>query len=134
MTRSSNVPNLINQFFLYSGNTTGTDREQNCTVILTDAPEKETEDIRLNCLLKEILPRWLNELQSCKEDFPKHGRLIFSSITMVIQYLLPTITISVAYLQVTVTSVTYQKMFAPTSPMPRTMSFVKQFQVFLLLK
>ena len=81
-----NVDNKLisNQSFLCSGNKTGTDREQNCTVILTDEPEKETEDIRLNCLLKEILPRWLNELQSCKEDFPKHGRLIFSSITMVI--------------------------------------------------
>jgi hypothetical protein len=63
-------------------------------------PEDTAEQIRLNCMLKEILPKWLNELQSCKEDFPPHGRLIYSSITMIIQYLLPTITISMAYYQV----------------------------------
>ena len=44
--------------------------------------------------------RWLHELQTCKEDFPEGGRLVYSSVTMLIQYLLPTITISVAYYQI----------------------------------
>ena len=51
-------------------------------------------------LWQAITPRWLHVLQSCKEDFPKHGRLVYSTVTMVIMYLLPTITISVAYYQV----------------------------------
>ena len=55
---------------------------------------------RVNCLLEDIIPKYLGELQSCKEDFPKHGRIIFSSISMVIQYLLPTLTIAVAYCQI----------------------------------
>jgi len=55
---------------------------------------------RVNCLLADIIPKYLGELQSCKEDFPKHGRIIFSSISMVIQYLLPTLTIAVAYCQI----------------------------------
>lgn len=58
------------------------------------------ENARLNCMLQEIIPRWLHELQSCKEDFPESGRLVYSSITMIIQYLLPTITISIAYYQI----------------------------------
>ena len=44
--------------------------------------------------------RWLHELQTCKEDFPEGGRLVYSGVTMLIQYLLPTITISVAYYQI----------------------------------
>eukprot|EP00095_Tigriopus_kingsejongensis_P011593 maker-scaffold297_size217559-snap-gene-1.19 protein:Tk11593 transcript:maker-scaffold297_size217559-snap-gene-1.19-mRNA-1 annotation:"neuropeptide f receptor" len=41
-----------------------------------------------------------NDWASCKEDFPESGRLVYSSITMIIQYLLPTITISIAYFQI----------------------------------
>ena len=55
---------------------------------------------RINCLIADIIPRYLGELQSCKEDFPQHGRIIFSSVSMVIQYLLPTLTISIAYWQI----------------------------------
>ena len=55
---------------------------------------------RLNCLLADIIPRYLGELQTCKEDFPKHGRIIYSSGSMFIQYLLPTLTISIAYWQI----------------------------------
>ena len=71
----------------------------NCSEILKS--EDATEDPnRVNCLLADIIPKYLGELQSCKEDFPKHGRIIFSSISMVIQYLLPTLTIAVAYCQI----------------------------------
>ena len=49
--------------------------------------------VMMNC-------RWLHELQTCKEDFPEGGRLVYSGVTMLIQYLLPTITISVAYYQI----------------------------------
>ena len=52
--------------FVCSGNSSanaGSSQDYNCSVILHDPPELETEDVRLNCLLKEILPRWLNELQ-----------------------------------------------------------------------
>jgi len=89
-------------FLLFSGNSTYSPNDFNCSLILdkTSPVIEEREEVRLNCILQAILPRWLNELQSCKEDFPRHGRLIYSSITMVIQYLLPTITISVAYYQV----------------------------------
>ncbi len=52
------------------------------------------------CLKMFFHSRLLHELQSCKEDFPEGGRLAYSSVTMIIQYLLPTITISVAYYQV----------------------------------
>ena len=51
-------------------------------------------------LTQEILPRWLDELKTCKEEFPPYGRLVYSCSTMLIQYLLPTITISVAYYQI----------------------------------
>ena len=51
-------------------------------------------------MLADIIPKYLSKLQTCKEDFPKHGRIIFSSIAMVIQYLLPTLTIVVAYCQI----------------------------------
>ena len=51
-------------------------------------------------MLQQILPRWLHELQTCKEDFPDHGRVIYSAVAIIIQYLLPTITISVAYFQI----------------------------------
>ena len=58
-------------------------------------------DPAINCMLTEqILPKWLNELQSCKEEFPPYGRLVYSCSSMIIQYLLPTITISVAYYQI----------------------------------
>lgn len=58
-------------------------------------------DLTINCkLTHEILPKWLNQLQSCKEDFPPYGRLVYSSSSMIIQYLLPTITISIAYYQI----------------------------------
>lgn len=50
--------------------------------------------------MAEILPKWLKELQTCTEDFPPYGRLVYSSSSMIIQYLLPTITISVAYYQI----------------------------------
>ncbi len=91
---------------IFSGNATFSANDHNCSLILDETSPviEEREDVRLNCILQAILPRWLNELQSCKEDFPRHGRLIYSSITMVIQYLLPTITISVAYYQVRVQS------------------------------
>lgn len=46
------------------------------------------------------MSKWLHELQSCKEDFPKNGRLIYSTITIIIQYFVPTITISVANYQI----------------------------------
>ena len=50
----------------------------NCSEILKS--EDATEDPnRVNCLLADIIPKYLGELQSCKEDFPKHGRIIFSS-------------------------------------------------------
>ena len=82
-------------FFSDNGNTT-----TNCTAILSiEDPVIEDPD-RVNCLIADIIPRYLGELQSCKEDFPKHGRIIFSSISMVIQYLLPTLTIAVAYCQI----------------------------------
>ncbi|CAB4058982.1 NPFR [Lepeophtheirus salmonis] len=58
------------------------------------------ENVRLNCILQDIMPQWLGELQSCREDFPTNGRFVYSSITMLIQYLLPTITISIAYYQI----------------------------------
>ncbi len=64
-----------------------------------ESPLEVSTDDRVNCLFAEITPRWLHELQSCKEDFPENGRLIYSAVTMIIQYLLPTITISVAYYQ-----------------------------------
>ncbi len=62
------------------------------------SPE-EAESERHNCMFKALIPRWLHELQSCKEDFPKGGRVVYSAVSMFIQYLLPTITISVAYYQ-----------------------------------
>jgi hypothetical protein len=58
------------------------------------------EGVRVDCMLKAIMPPWLNELQTCKEDFPKNGRMAYSSVTMAIQYLLPTITITFAYFQI----------------------------------
>ena len=46
------------------------------------------------------MPRWLLELQSCKEEFPPHGRLLYSSLTALIQYLLPMVTVSYAHYQI----------------------------------
>ena len=76
----------------------------NCTPYLS-LEEQEDDDVsdeddRIGCLLADIIPEHLGELQSCKEDFPKHGRIIYSSVSMVIQYLLPTLTISIAYWQI----------------------------------
>ncbi len=66
-----------------------------------EAVEAVDEDAKINCILtEEIIPKWLTKLQSCKEDFPPYGRLVYSSITMFIQYLLPTITIAIAYYQI----------------------------------
>ncbi len=74
--------------------------EANCTEILARDIIEDT-DLAINCKLShEILPKWLNELQSCKEEFPPYGRLVYSCSSMIIQYLLPTITISVAYYQI----------------------------------
>ena len=88
----SSLPPLYN----FSDNET---EKYNCSVIL-NTEDGADDPNRVNCLLADIIPKYLGELQSCKEDFPKHGRIIFSSISMVIQYLLPTLTIAVAYCQI----------------------------------
>merc|ERR1712126_237815 len=59
-----------------------------------------TSDVRVNCIFKDILAKGLSQIYSCREDFPEHGRVVYSSVSMVIQYLLPTLTISVAYYQI----------------------------------
>ena len=55
---------------------------------------------RVNCIMKDILAKGLSQIYSCREDFPEHGRVVYSSVSMVIQYFLPTLTISVAYYQI----------------------------------
>jgi len=73
-----------------------------CSSLLSLAEfESSSESERLGCMMREVAPQHLAELQSCKESFPfTHGRLIYSGVSLAIQYLLPTITISVAYYQV----------------------------------
>ena len=86
----------IETFSIFSENET---EKYNCSEIISSQDSADDPN-RVNCLLADIIPKYLGELQSCKEDFPKHGRIIFSSISMVIQYLLPTLTIAVAYCQI----------------------------------
>ena len=62
--------------------------------------ERHFHDVWDDPFSADVNCRWLHELQTCKEDFPEGGRLVYSSVTMLIQYLLPTITISVAYIQI----------------------------------
>ena len=74
---------------------------ENCPEVIEDEDYFTNPDLTINCkLADEILPKWLKELQTCTEDFPPYGRLVYSSSSMIIQYLLPTITISVAYYQI----------------------------------
>ena len=86
------------QKYLFSGTNFTTD---NCPDEIVDEDYFTDPDLTINCkLVAEILPKWLKELQTCTEDFPPYGRLVYSSSSMIIQYLLPTITISVAYYQI----------------------------------
>ena len=85
-------------FLLFSGTNFTTDK---CPDVIEYEDYNTDPDLTINCkLAHDILPKWLNELQTCKEDFPPYGRLVYSSSSMIIQYLLPTITISVAYYQI----------------------------------
>ena len=92
---------LINEhtyFFSSGGNVT----DEKCDEILA-SPDVNNEDDNaiINCKLsQEILPRLLDGVKTCREEFPPFGRLVYSCSSMVIQYLLPTITISVAYYQI----------------------------------
>ena len=52
-------------------------------------------DLLLDCKTEEIFPKYISQLQTCKEDFPPYGRLVFSTSCMIIQYLLPTISIAI---------------------------------------
>ncbi|CAB4060485.1 NPFR [Lepeophtheirus salmonis] len=100
--------NLLGNEQSHNSSNTELEYMKNCSVFVNQSlspyesglSEDTIENVRLNCILKDIIPRWLGELQSCREDFPTNGRFVYSSITMLIQYLLPTITISVAYYQI----------------------------------
>ena len=59
-----------------------------------------SNNVALHCKIKEIIANSLGQIQTCKEDFPEHGRVVYSSVSMLIQYFLPTLTISVVYYQV----------------------------------
>ena len=89
-------------FYFFSGNVT----EQKCNEVLAttadyDANDGSLTDLIVNCKInQEIIPRLLGELKTCKEEFPPYGRLVYSCSCQFIQYVLPTITISVAYYQI----------------------------------
>jgi len=80
--------------------------EQKCNEVLAttadyDANDGSLTDLIVNCKInQEIIPRLLGELKTCKEEFPPYGRLVYSCSCQFIQYVLPTITISVAYYQI----------------------------------
>ena len=96
--RSSFNSLQIVSFFSSGGNVT----DEKCDEILR-SPNVDNEDDStiINCKLsQEILPRLLDGVKTCREEFPPFGRLVYSCSSMVIQYLLPTITISVAYYQI----------------------------------
>ena len=88
--------------FFFSGNVT----EQKCNEVLAtttdyDVTDGSLTDLIVNCKInQEIIPRLLGELKTCKEEFPPYGRLVYSCSCQFIQYVLPTITISVAYYQI----------------------------------
>ncbi|QQP41876.1 Uncharacterized protein FKW44_016371, partial [Caligus rogercresseyi] len=52
------------------------------------------------CILKEIILSHLTELQTCKEVFPSPGRLVFSIFVLLVQFLLPLVTMLSAYYQI----------------------------------
>merc|ERR1711963_282378 len=80
----------------FSGNST----DANCTEVLLSTDYADP-DATINCkLTEEIFPKYLDQLQTCKENFPPYGRFVYSCSSMIIQYLLPTITISIAYYQI----------------------------------
>ena len=82
--------------YFYSG---GNATDANCTEILLI--NDYSDEATINCkITEEIFPKWLSELQSCGEYFPPYVRLVYSCLSMAIQYLLPTITISIAYFQI----------------------------------
>ena len=80
--------------------------EQKCNEVLAttadyDANDGSLTDLIVNCKInQEIIPRLLGELKTCKEEFPPYGRLVYSCSCQFIQYVLPTITISVALLNI----------------------------------
>ena len=99
----SNFSQFIHLFFyFFSGNVT----EQKCNEVLAtttdyDVTDGSLTDLIVNCKInQEIIPRLLGELKTCKEEFPPYGRLVYSCSCQFIQYVLPTITISVAYYQI----------------------------------
>ena len=79
-------------FRFYSG---GNTTDANCTEVLLSTDYADP-DATINCkLTEEIFPKYLDQLQTCKENFPPYGRFVYSCSSMIIQYLLPTITISI---------------------------------------
>ena len=74
---------------LFSSNSTETDAlmsQINCSDVLKPNyepfhPDPDTDEkLRLDCMFKAIMPRWLHELQSCTEEFPKNGRIVYSAV------------------------------------------------------
>ena len=51
-------------------------------------------------LLQEIIINKLSELQTCTEAMPEGGRAVYSIFVLLFQFLLPMLTLSLAYYQV----------------------------------
>ena len=88
---------------LYEDGNSNSTHVVDCASVMK-APDSDSDDDggrdRVNCIMKDILAKGLSQIYSCREDFPEHGRVVYSSVSMVIQYFLPTLTIAVAYYQI----------------------------------
>ena len=83
------------QFMYFRFYSSGNSTDANCTEVLLSTDYADP-DATINCkLTEEIFPKYLDQLQTCKENFPPYGRFVYSCSSMIIQYLLPTITISI---------------------------------------
>ncbi|XP_059091536.1 neuropeptide F receptor-like [Tigriopus californicus] len=63
-------------------------------------PPINEEDISPTCLLKEIIMTRLSDLQTCKENLPESGRTAYSCFVLLFQFMLPMITLCIAYYQI----------------------------------